>query len=78
MDWESLYGTCARYEERLREVERENYARRVWASTHPRRRWHEIVWVQWLKGLVSRISSRPVSYDSHFGQLTMTAPEQEG
>ena len=78
MDWESLYGTCARYEERLREVERENYARRVWASTHPRRSWRRVAWLQWLKRVVTRRDSRPVSYDTHFGKLTMTAPEREG
>ena len=37
MDWESLYGSGARYEERLREVERERQAEQLWASTHPPR-----------------------------------------
>ena len=78
MDWESLYGTTAQYEARLREVERENYAQRVWASTHPRRSWRDIAWFQWLKALVTRQDPRPASYDARFGQLTIAAPKQEG
>lgn len=39
MNWESFYGSSAQYEELLREIERENYARRLWANTHPRRNW---------------------------------------
>ena len=77
MDWESLYGSCARYEERLREVERENYAQRVWANTHPRRSWRSVAWLQWLGGLITRTGSRSVSYDARFGKLPMTMPEQE-
>jgi len=77
MDWESLYGSCARYEERLREVERENYARRVWASNHPRRSWRSVVWLQWLKGLITRRGPSSVRYDAHFATLPMRMPEQE-
>ncbi len=51
MDWESIYGTNERYEERLREVAHENFARKVQASARSSRPQWYLSALNWLKGI---------------------------
>ncbi len=76
MDWQSLYGSNAEYEERLREIARENYARRVWANNHPQGRW-VVEWRNWMRSLLARASARRHQANQHFGKAPMTVPEQK-
>ena len=75
MDWESLYGSGARYEERLREAERERLADRVWArsqASRPRLGAKLFNWMQNWKvwtGLQRTFENQ---------KLTMTTGDQEG
>ncbi len=75
MDWESLYGSGARYEERLREAERERLADRVWARTNASRPWLGAKLFTWIKewkvwtGFQRAFENR---------KLTMTTGDQEG
>jgi hypothetical protein len=77
MDWESLYGSYARYEERLREVERERQAEQLWANTHPRREWRSY-WHSWSKGLVAWGVSLNARCAAYFEKLTTLLSDQEG
>ena len=76
MDWQSLYGSTAEYEERLREIARENYARRVWANNHPQGRWG-IEWNNWMRSLWAWALARGRQANGHFSKLTMSVPEQK-
>jgi hypothetical protein len=76
MDWQSLYGSTAEYEERLREVARENYARRVWANNHRQGRW-SVTWHKWICSLLAWLPVRERWVRGDFGKLTMSVPEQK-
>ena len=76
MDWQSLYGSTAEYEERLREIARENYARRVWANNHPQGQWG-IAWRNWMRSLLAWASVRDRQANRDFSKLTMSVPEQK-
>lgn len=76
MDWQSLYGSSAEYEERLREVARENYARRVWANNHPQGRWR-VAWRNWVRSLLAWVPERERRVSGDFAKLTMSVPEQK-
>ncbi len=76
MDWQSLYGSSAEYEERLREVAHENYARRVWANNHPQGRWGA-TWRNWMRSLLAWAPVREHRASGNFSKLTMSVPEQK-
>ena len=76
MDWQSLYGSSAEYEERLREIARENYARRVWANNHPQGHWGA-TWRNWMRSLLTWAPVRERRTSGNFSKLTMSVPEQK-
>ena len=71
MDWESLYGNCAQYEERLRAIERERLADRVWARSHPNP-WWSLAQLKRLRKVLPQGASHQVRYAAHIGKLTIT------
>lgn len=73
MDWESMVGNCAQYEQRLREVERERLADRVWASARSSRPWWGARLLEWMTQwqIGTRLYKEPESR-----QMTMSASDQ--
>lgn len=71
MDWESLYGNCAQYEARLRAIERERLADRMWARSRPSPWWH-LAQLKRLSNVLHQGASHQVRYAAHIGKLTIT------
>jgi hypothetical protein len=71
MDWESLYGSSALYEERLAAAERERYAQRVWANNHAQRRVWLVEWLKWIEEWATRGGRRQAPRPQRLGKFAL-------